>query len=83
MALALALALAASTDMDLLPPYPQTAQYTVHNICPLSLGGAAAVAGGDFALLHENSQKKSDLLPPLPPLFDGQQKSRPMQKRAF
>ncbi len=51
-ALALALALAASTDMDLLPPYPQTAQYTVHNICPLSLGEGGG--SSDFALLHEN-----------------------------
>ena len=52
MALALALALAASTDMDLLPPDPQTAQYTVHNICPLSLGEGGG--SSDFALLHEN-----------------------------
>ncbi len=52
LALALALALAASTDMDLLPPYPQTAQYTVHKKCPLSLGEGGG--SSDFALLHEN-----------------------------
>ncbi len=52
MALALALTLAASTDMDLLPPDPQTAQYTVHNICPLSLGEGGG--SSEIALLHEN-----------------------------